>query len=163
MKIKQLKNEQRSDIVMNIKETYKAANELSYDNFLTQITGEENVLLAEQIANVLSISQFSIEEIRAKNRNQYVTAARHALAYLLSVNYSDNLKEVGRLIKRDRTTVSYAVERWNDCTALTDPELWKYKAYYVQQVKVELCDVCGSDDIKEAPGMGRNCNRCHPI
>ena len=26
-----------------------------------------------------------------------------------------------------------------------------------------LCDVCGSDDIIEAPSMGRNCNTCNPI
>ena len=29
--------------------------------------------------------------------------------------------------------------------------------------EVELCDVCGSDDIIEAPSMGRNCNSCNPI
>lgn len=26
-----------------------------------------------------------------------------------------------------------------------------------------VCDVCGSDDITEAPHMGRNCNSCNPI
>ncbi len=26
-----------------------------------------------------------------------------------------------------------------------------------------VCDVCGSTDIMEAPHMGRNCNRCHPL
>lgn len=26
-----------------------------------------------------------------------------------------------------------------------------------------VCDVCGSDDIIEAPHMGKNCNRCHPL
>ena len=25
------------------------------------------------------------------------------------------------------------------------------------------CDVCGSENIIEAPHMGRNCNDCHPI
>jgi hypothetical protein len=25
------------------------------------------------------------------------------------------------------------------------------------------CDVCGSTDVIEAPHMGRNCNRCHPL
>jgi hypothetical protein len=29
--------------------------------------------------------------------------------------------------------------------------------------KGTLCDVCGSDDIIEAPLMGRNCNRCNPL
>ena len=29
--------------------------------------------------------------------------------------------------------------------------------------KGTLCDVCGSDDIIEAPLMGRNCNTCNPI
>ena len=29
--------------------------------------------------------------------------------------------------------------------------------------KGTLCDVCGSDDIIEAPSMGRNCNSCNPI
>jgi hypothetical protein len=27
----------------------------------------------------------------------------------------------------------------------------------------QLCDVCGSDDVIEAPSMGRNCNRCNPL
>ena len=26
-----------------------------------------------------------------------------------------------------------------------------------------VCDVCGSDDVIEAPHMGKNCNRCHPL
>ena len=25
------------------------------------------------------------------------------------------------------------------------------------------CDVCGSNDVSEAPHMGRNCNRCNPL
>jgi len=29
--------------------------------------------------------------------------------------------------------------------------------------KGTFCDVCGSDDIIEAPSMGRNCNTCNPI
>jgi len=29
--------------------------------------------------------------------------------------------------------------------------------------KSTLCDVCGSDDVIEAPSMGRNCNTCNPI
>lgn len=29
-------------------------------------------------------------------------------------------------------------------------------------VKV-LCDVCGSDNVIEAPSMGRNCNSCNPL
>jgi len=27
----------------------------------------------------------------------------------------------------------------------------------------DSCDICGSDDIIDAPHMGRNCNTCHPI
>lgn len=26
-----------------------------------------------------------------------------------------------------------------------------------------VCDVCGSDDIIEAPHMGKNCNQFHPL
>jgi len=29
--------------------------------------------------------------------------------------------------------------------------------------KSTLCDVCGSNDIIEAPHMGINCNRCNPF
>ena len=29
--------------------------------------------------------------------------------------------------------------------------------------KGTLCDVCGSDDVIEAPSMGRNCNSCNPL
>ena len=29
--------------------------------------------------------------------------------------------------------------------------------------KGTLCDVCGSDDLIEAPSMGRNCNSCNPL
>ncbi len=31
------------------------------------------------------------------------------------------------------------------------------------QTKQLVCDVCGSDDVIEAPHMGRNCNRCNPL
>lgn len=30
-------------------------------------------------------------------------------------------------------------------------------------VQQYVCDVCGSDDVIEAPHMGRNCNRCNPL
>jgi hypothetical protein len=33
----------------------------------------------------------------------------------------------------------------------------------VEQTKQQSCDVCGSDDVIEAPHMGRNCNSCHPL
>lgn len=26
-----------------------------------------------------------------------------------------------------------------------------------------VCDVCGSDNVIEAPHMGKNCNRCNPL
>lgn len=29
--------------------------------------------------------------------------------------------------------------------------------------EVAVCDVCGSNDITEAPHMGRNCNYCNPL
>jgi len=29
--------------------------------------------------------------------------------------------------------------------------------------KPEVCDVCGSEDIIDAPHMGRNCNWCNPL
>ena len=33
----------------------------------------------------------------------------------------------------------------------------------VEQSKQLVCDVCGSGDVVEAPHMGKNCNRCHPL
>lgn len=30
-------------------------------------------------------------------------------------------------------------------------------------MKKEVCEVCGSDDIIEAPSMGTNCNCCNPL
>jgi hypothetical protein len=33
----------------------------------------------------------------------------------------------------------------------------------VGQSEQLVCDVCGSTDVIEAPHMGRNCNRCHPL
>ena len=35
--------------------------------------------------------------------------------------------------------------------------------YGVVVPKGTLCDVCGSDDVIEAPSMGKNCNRCNPL
>ena len=32
-----------------------------------------------------------------------------------------------------------------------------------EQCEHLFCDVCGSDDVIEAPSMGRNCNNCHPL
>ncbi len=37
------------------------------------------------------------------------------------------------------------------------------KLFAIPVVIKSVCDVCGSDEIIEAPHMGKNCNRCHPI
>jgi hypothetical protein len=40
----------------------------------------------------------------------------------------------------------------------------KLAEWYVLGQREDLvCDVCGSDDVIEAPSMGRNCNSCHPL
>ena len=36
-------------------------------------------------------------------------------------------------------------------------------ANVVRQSEQLVCEVCGSTDVIEAPHMGRNCNRCHPL
>ena len=33
----------------------------------------------------------------------------------------------------------------------------------VGQIEQLVCDVCGSNDVIEAPHMGRSCNRCNPL
>jgi len=33
----------------------------------------------------------------------------------------------------------------------------------VGQSEQLVCDVCGSNDVIEAPHMGRNCNQCNPL
>lgn len=42
---------------------------------------------------------------------------------------------------------------------------WEAENEALQQADVikSVCDVCGSDDVIEAPHMGKNCNRCHPL
>jgi hypothetical protein len=45
----------------------------------------------------------------------------------------------------------------------TEYELKKLRVADVIKNEVAVCDVCGSDDIIEAPHMGRNCNSCNPI
>lgn len=42
---------------------------------------------------------------------------------------------------------------------------WEAENEALQQADVikSVCDVCGSDDIIEAPHMGKNCNRYHPL
>jgi hypothetical protein len=46
---------------------------------------------------------------------------------------------------------------------------WDAEQEVLQQVLQQadviklVCDVCGSDDVIEAPHMGKNCNRCHPL
>jgi len=37
------------------------------------------------------------------------------------------------------------------------------KNFVQPDVIKSVCDVCGSDDVIEAPHMGRNCNRCNPL
>lgn len=37
------------------------------------------------------------------------------------------------------------------------------KTCNIPHVIKSVCDVCGSDDVIEAPHMGKNCNRCHPL
>ena len=65
------------------------------------------------------------------------------------------------------------VEHWDD---LTKDELLQY-VYWLEEKLVKNCsipdvvlpseqlpcDVCGSNDVIEAPHMGRNCNRCNPL
>ena len=64
--------------------------------------------------------------------------------------------------------------RWYDGTPQTLTKMIDhFKEYYKVECKVKklskadviksVCDVCGSDDIIEAPHMGKNCTRCHPI
>jgi cytochrome c5 len=42
---------------------------------------------------------------------------------------------------------------------------WGAENEALQQADVikSVCDVCGSGNIIEAPHMGKNCNRCHPL
>ena len=37
------------------------------------------------------------------------------------------------------------------------------RANTANKLKHLVCDVCGSEDVIEAPHMGRNCNTCHPL
>ena len=46
---------------------------------------------------------------------------------------------------------------------ILEEELSKLSQHDVIKNEVAVCDVCGSDDIIEAPHMGRNCNSCNPI
>lgn len=42
------------------------------------------------------------------------------------------------------------------------PDYIAQEFYPVRKAK-PACDVCGSTDVVEAPHMGMNCNRCHPL
>lgn len=62
-----------------------------------------------------------------------------------------------------------AVSQWN-WKPMTDKMLekqgwkvWKAEIKYLAPVGNQVCDVCGSDDVIDAPHMGKNCNRCHPL
>ena len=46
---------------------------------------------------------------------------------------------------------------------LIEPLMCKCETPTIRGVDPEYCDVCGSTDVIEAPHMGRNCNRCHPL
>lgn len=50
-------------------------------------------------------------------------------------------------------------------------DVWEFKVDELEIVVNDVvgrseqlvCEVCGSTDVIEAPHMGRNCNRCHPL
>lgn len=59
---------------------------------------------------------------------------------------------------------------WQENTILPDTNEEMVNAYLKKYVVLpqadvikSVCDVCGSDDVIEAPHMGKNCNRCHPL
>ena len=59
----------------------------------------------------------------------------------------------------------------NECARLMEAYAKHYHESEVKKLRLgavkgrseHFCDVCGSDDVIEAPHMGRNCNRCHPL
>ena len=63
-----------------------------------------------------------------------------------------NLEPYGDIDQKDNYTRQYVKWLEKQCNL-----------YSVVVPKGTLCDVCGSDDIIEAPHMGKNCNRCHPL
>jgi len=56
-----------------------------------------------------------------------------------------------------------SVERLTKKIAAQEHDLNKLIIHNVDVSNGALCDVCGSDDIIEAPSMGMNCNSCNPL
>lgn len=52
---------------------------------------------------------------------------------------------------------------WDDIDALMTAVKNCSIPAVVWQSEQLVCDVCGSNDVIEAPHMGRNCNQCHPL
>jgi len=69
----------------------------------------------------------------------------------------DKMEEIGWENAPEGFHLEY-YENIIECTkqALTIPVV-------VERSEQLVCDVCGSDDVIEAPHMGRNCNQCHPL
>ena len=73
---------------------------------------------------------------------------------LIEYQFGDNLKNGDYVTGVNKMyfgeVAAMAVKKYNDIHNVIVP-------------KGTLCDVCGSDDIIEAPSIGRNCNTCNPI
>lgn len=61
-----------------------------------------------------------------------------------------------------KTATNRIVKFWKDELKLQEQAI-NYSRCCKSDSEQLVCDVCGSTDVIEAPHMGRNCNRCHPL
>ena len=65
--------------------------------------------------------------------------------------------------RKDLSWCQYAKALEEYVTFLETKEPALRQSLVVGRSESFVCDVCGSTDVIEAPHMGRNCNRCHPL
>jgi chromosomal replication initiation ATPase DnaA len=74
----------------------------------------------EIVNNVCAALNITIEQLQGKRGNTYLTAARFYISYELHVNHNITLKEIGRLLNRDHTSIINAVKQYKELTSVND-------------------------------------------
>jgi hypothetical protein len=98
------------------------------------------------------------ENPKGYDERDVVDAKRYCNAYLDGYNQALSINDV---VGQSEQLVAFLRQYQKACEIMHVNKIdAKDFVEHIEQVK---CDVCGSDDVIEAPHMGRNCNSCNPL
>jgi hypothetical protein len=93
----------------------------------------------------------TLRQIQSRDRHADIVIARHCLMYLLRYRAKMILQEIGKLMRRDHSTVYHAINVIQDYQTMSKRYLWldkvrPFKNHNVMPLKSSyLCQRCGSE------------------